>query len=118
MLLRGLPTVRRKCSSYRQVLRWSGKSFGFQHFSLIANIWFPGSAWEPIELQALPAMVSLQLKIREAEPRRQCVPRQEPGNERSRSFRWASQREFLALGFNIVMPLALKILELPCHRSA
>jgi len=54
-----------------------------RHFSLNATIWFPGSAWEPIELQALPASASWQPKIREAEPRRQCVPRQEPGNERS-----------------------------------
>ena len=62
------------------------------HFSLIATIWFPGSAWEPNELQALPAVASLKPTTREAEPRRQCVPRQEPGNERIRG---GVQREVL-----------------------
>src|SRR6266478_4296684 len=32
--------------------------------------WFPGSAWEPTALEALPP---------EAEPRAQCVPRQSLG---------------------------------------
>ena len=44
--------------------------------------WFPGSAWEPNELQALPAELWFDSRLREAEPPRQCVPRQEPGNER------------------------------------
>jgi len=35
-------------------------------------------------LQALPAVASLKPTTQEAEPRRQCVPRQEPGNERIR----------------------------------
>ncbi len=48
------------------------------------TLWFPGSAWEPKELQALPAEASLIPRTREAEPPRQCVPRQEPGNERVR----------------------------------
>ncbi len=49
-----------------------------------STTWFPGSAWEPKELQALPADASLVPKAQEAEPPRQCVPRQEPGNERVR----------------------------------
>ena len=27
-----------------------------RHFSLNTTIWFPGSAWEPNELQALPGL--------------------------------------------------------------
>ena len=51
----------------------------FRHFSLNTTIWFPGSAWEPNELQALPAELSLVNRLREAEPPRQCVPRQSLG---------------------------------------
>ena len=47
--------------------------------------WFRGSAWEPNEVQALPAGrrhdVDHLPRRDEAEPRKQCVPRQEPGNE-------------------------------------
>ena len=43
-----------------------------------------GSALEPNELQALPAELSIDRRLREAETPRQCVPRQEPGNERVR----------------------------------
>jgi len=39
------------------------------------RFWFPGSAWEPQELQALPA-------DHEAEPPRQCGPRQSLGPRR------------------------------------
>ena len=48
------------------------------------TFWFPGSAWEPNELQALPAELLFDRRLREAEPPRQRVPRQEPGNERVR----------------------------------
>ena len=54
---------------------------------LLANChrWFRGSASEPTELQAPPAEVSQDLnllpRLDEAEPRRQRVPRREPGNE-------------------------------------
>jgi hypothetical protein len=34
----------------------SSKLKFFRHFSLIAGSWFPGSAWEPHELQALPGL--------------------------------------------------------------
>ncbi len=50
-------------------------------FSLNATIWFPGSAWEPNALEVPPAEAPLISGGREAEPPRQCVPRQEPGNE-------------------------------------
>ncbi len=42
--------------------------------------WTPGSAWEPMELQALPAD-QLHHGWRQ-EPPKQFVPRKEPGNER------------------------------------
>ena len=61
------------------------KSIDFGHFSLIATAWLRGSASEPTELQALPAELTCkqdsELDMREAEPRKQYVPRQEPGNE-------------------------------------
>ncbi len=41
-------------------------------------------------MQALPAVATTEQRMQEAEPRRQCVPRQEPGNER---FRGGDQRE-------------------------
>jgi len=60
----------------------------FRHFSLFATVWFVwfwGSALEPTELQALPAETGDDpdpcLEGNEAEPRKQCVPKQEPGNE-------------------------------------
>jgi hypothetical protein len=59
------------------------KSMKHRYFSLVAGNWFPGSAWKPDELQALPAVCRMEPSKREAEPRRQCVSRQEPGNERS-----------------------------------
>ena len=40
----------------------------FRHFSLNATNWFPGSAWEPNELPALPAEAFDPATIREAEP--------------------------------------------------
>ncbi len=54
--------------------------------------WFPGSAWEPNELQALPAEAPTEMRMQEAEPRRQRVPRHEPGNE---CFSGGDQREVL-----------------------
>ena len=79
------------------------KTLEYRHFSLIATIWFPGSAWEPNELQALPAVASLKPTTREAEPRRQCVPRQEPGNERIRG---GVQREMLNFS-TVGLPIGL-----------
>ena len=38
------------------------------HFSLNTTIWFLGSAWEPNELQALPAELWFDRRLREAEP--------------------------------------------------
>ncbi len=52
--------------------------------TLISILWLPGSAWEPKELQALPAATSLTPRCLEAEPRRQLVPRQEHGNEHNK----------------------------------
>jgi len=43
-----------------------------------------------MELQALLATASLEPRIRQAEPRRQLVPSQEPGNEQIRG---VDQRE-------------------------
>ena len=57
-----------------------------RHFSLNTTIWFPDSAWELSGLQALPTELSQERRLREAEPPRQRVPRQEPqepGNERT-----------------------------------
>ena len=55
------------------------------HFSLNATAWFRGSASEPTEMLALPAELQCkqdsELDMREAEPQKQYVPRQEPGNE-------------------------------------
>jgi hypothetical protein len=49
----------------------------------MAGVWFPGSAWERYVLQAPPAVfVRRDRRISdrgEAEPRRQCVPRQSLG---------------------------------------
>ncbi len=59
-----------------------------------ATIWFRGSASEPTVTQALPADMTMvrewQHTLHEAEPPKQCVPRQEPGNE---CFRGGDQRE-------------------------
>ncbi len=68
-----------------------------RHLSRNATIWFPGSAWEPDELQALPAAMSLDRRLLEAEPPRQCVPRQEPGNERVRGGVRRESRKILKL---------------------
>src|SRR5436190_13827698 len=53
----------------------------FQFHSQLSNFWFPGSAWEPTTGEALPRgsyrrFIDWAL---EAEPRRQCGPRQSLG---------------------------------------
>ena len=75
---------------------------------MIANTWFPGSAWEPTELQALPAVSSKPsvmrreepLMMREAETLRQCVPRQSLGTS------VAFANAFAAAKFCILLLLA------------
>ncbi len=67
----------------------------FRHYSPNTTFWFPGSALEPNELQALPAELSLDRRIREAEPPGQCVPRHEPGNERVHGGDWREVSKFL-----------------------
>ena len=51
-----------------------------------------GSAWEPMELQALPAvcdaLAATHRPQEEAEPPRQCVPRPEPWNEDGKGWPW------------------------------
>ncbi len=89
----------------------------YGHFSLIATIWFPGSAWEPNALQAPPAEASLVPRTREAEPPRQCVPRQEPGNERVHG---GVEREVSFLAFNCLrlLPVATLGLIMLCQSEA
>jgi hypothetical protein len=62
----------------------SRKTEKSRNFSTIATNWFPGSAQEPYELQALPAAMSSSKTIQEAKPPKQRVPRQKPGNKRIR----------------------------------
>jgi len=62
--------------------------------SINATILFPGSTWKQDELQSLPAMSSLEPRTREEEPRRQCIPRQEPGNKRISFFAVGNSGEF------------------------
>ncbi|HUP81258.1 MAG TPA: YbaY family lipoprotein [Pirellula sp.] len=91
------------------------KYLKIRHFSLIPSDWsewFQGSAWDPTDLQALPAessgiRVSLALRS-EAESRELCVPGQRPG---TRNFTSGVSRELSKVLFFAIATYSFSI---PC----
>ena len=74
-MLLGADSIERFLSSSVEKSRKNG------HSSLIATTWFPGSAWEPTELQALPAFATIEPEDAGGGASKTVRSQAEPGNE-------------------------------------